>query len=244
MYRHLKGKPFEGQQTIDQRGRGLRWFLVLLQRRKPAAFAQRSLERPSRYLYARVRSHHPFVRSVAEIIRGGQTAVEAINGIRQVEVDVCGHQSSRIFFAELTMWYFGGRGDYGKLAPPPRPGVEWLKSHDPEAFDLVDSIYMGRRRPEPVQVVDLVPLGREVEGKVRSKPDQAATEVIFINRTSQPVERFWLDPEGKRRSYGTIPPGSVQSQSTFAATSLADNWPGCHGPGNLRSRRTNWPGGD
>jgi hypothetical protein len=120
------------------------------------------------------------------------------------------------FFAELTMWYFGNRGDYGKLEPPPEPGVEWLKAYDPEAFDLLDGIYTGRLKPEAVRVVNLGPLGSEAEGKIRSKSNQPSTQVIFINRTAEPVERFWLDTEGKRRSYGTIAPGSIESQGTFA----------------------------
>lgn len=78
------------------------------------------------------------------------------------------------------------------------------------------TIYTGQLNPEAVRVVNLAPLGREAEGEIRSKSNQPSTQVIFINRTAEPVERFWLDTEGKRRSYGTIGPGSVESQGTFA----------------------------
>jgi hypothetical protein len=114
------------------------------------------------------------------------------------------------------MWYFGTRGDYGKLKPQPQPGAAWLKTYDPEAFELLDAIYAGRLKPETVQVTDLPRQGPEAEGKIRSKSNQPATEVIFINKTAEPVERFWLDTEGKRRSYGSMAPFSVQSQSTYA----------------------------
>jgi hypothetical protein len=119
------------------------------------------------------------------------------------------------FFAELTMWYFGTRGDYGKVQPPPSPGPQWLKSYDPEAYALLDAIYSGRLAPGKVAGKDLVPLGAEAEGKIRSQRDQPETTVIFVNKTDKPVEKFWLDFDGKRKSYGTVSPGAVDSIDTF-----------------------------
>ncbi|HEY3414933.1 MAG TPA: hypothetical protein VGM51_18015 [Armatimonadota bacterium] len=48
------------------------------------------------------------------------------------------------YFAELTMWYFGTRGDYGAIDPEPEPGAEWLKQHDPAGYALIDDFYAGR----------------------------------------------------------------------------------------------------
>lgn len=45
------------------------------------------------------------------------------------------------FFAELSMWYFGTRGDYGSLSPSPEPGPGWLRKYDPAAYSLLKSIY-------------------------------------------------------------------------------------------------------
>ena len=42
------------------------------------------------------------------------------------------------------------------------------------------------------------------------------TTVTFINRTASEVELFWLDPEGKRRSYGRLRPGQEYEQHTYA----------------------------
>ncbi len=42
------------------------------------------------------------------------------------------------------------------------------------------------------------------------------TEVTFVNRAGEPVELFWLDNEGEKRSYGTIEPGREHRQHTFA----------------------------
>ncbi len=48
------------------------------------------------------------------------------------------------FCAELTMWYFGTRGDLGMTGPKPEPGPEGLKQYDPEPFVLLDDFYRGR----------------------------------------------------------------------------------------------------
>jgi len=42
------------------------------------------------------------------------------------------------------------------------------------------------------------------------------TTVTFINRTSAPVNLFWIDSDGNRRPYGTIQPGQSHEQHTFA----------------------------
>ena len=41
------------------------------------------------------------------------------------------------------------------------------------------------------------------------------TEITFDNRLSEPVELFWLDPQGARQSYGKLPAGSRKDQHTF-----------------------------
>jgi hypothetical protein len=48
------------------------------------------------------------------------------------------------YFAELTMWFFGTRGDYGSITPQPEPGPRWLQKHDPDGFALIDAFYNGR----------------------------------------------------------------------------------------------------
>ncbi len=41
------------------------------------------------------------------------------------------------------------------------------------------------------------------------------TSVTFLNLTKDPVELFWLDWSGRRRSYGKLPAGAERSQHTF-----------------------------
>jgi len=48
------------------------------------------------------------------------------------------------YFAELTMWYFGNHGDMVIPGTEVRPGPEWLKSYDPDAYALLDRIYQGK----------------------------------------------------------------------------------------------------
>lgn len=48
------------------------------------------------------------------------------------------------FFAELTMWYFGTRGDLSMKDPKPESGPEGLKKYDPEAFALFEEFYTGK----------------------------------------------------------------------------------------------------
>jgi len=42
------------------------------------------------------------------------------------------------------------------------------------------------------------------------------THLTFLNHTKGPVELFWLDPSGKRRSYGKLAAGAERGQHTFA----------------------------
>lgn len=42
------------------------------------------------------------------------------------------------------------------------------------------------------------------------------TVITFANRTMKPVHLFWLDTEGKTKQYGTLPPGELKQQHTYA----------------------------
>ena len=47
-----------------------------------------------------------------------------------------------------------------------------------------------------------------------SKPDGNPFTLTFLNRSDQAIELFWMTLEGKRTSYGLIPPGGNKSQQT------------------------------
>ncbi|MFT5127927.1 MAG: arylsulfatase A-like enzyme [Rhodothermales bacterium] len=47
-----------------------------------------------------------------------------------------------------------------------------------------------------------------------SKPDGNPFDVLFINHHEHAVELFWVDSEGKTRSYGQLEPGARKNQQT------------------------------
>jgi len=42
------------------------------------------------------------------------------------------------------------------------------------------------------------------------------TEIAFGNRTGEPLDIFWVDPDGKRVAYGSVAPGQTRTQHTFS----------------------------
>ncbi len=50
----------------------------------------------------------------------------------------------------------------------------------------------------------------------RSRSGGEDTTLVFENQTNGPVELFWIDGDGDRKSYGKINPGETQRQHTFA----------------------------
>ena len=48
-----------------------------------------------------------------------------------------------------------------------------------------------------------------------SRHTGAETSLTFVNKSSGPIELFWLDAQGERRSYGKVPPGGEHEQHTF-----------------------------
>ncbi len=54
----------------------------------------------------------------------------------------------------------------------------------------------------------------EVKPVPPSKPDGNPFNVFFVNQREDPVELFWMDCEGKPKSYGTIGTGKTKTQQT------------------------------
>jgi hypothetical protein len=119
------------------------------------------------------------------------------------------------FFAELTMWYFGTRGDYGRL-PDPQEGPEWFRQYDPESYQLIDDIYQGRLEFQPISWEQLAMLPSNTESETQSLNSDHPTYIIFENRTGAEVELFWLNFEGERQSFGTLLGHDRSGMATFA----------------------------
>jgi dipeptidyl aminopeptidase/acylaminoacyl peptidase len=50
-----------------------------------------------------------------------------------------------------------------------------------------------------------------------SRADSSSETLLrFINRTDDEIRLFWIDPAGRRQSYGTLPRGETREQHTFA----------------------------
>jgi hypothetical protein len=110
------------------------------------------------------------------------------------------------WWAEISVWYFGGQGGVRKMTPPvPEPGREALKAYDPEAFALADRLYSGVKQPRVVREHLLKPV-KEVNGGTGPDPNQAT--ILFVNNS--PVRRyvFWVDRGGGTHDYGFLEPYS------------------------------------
>jgi hypothetical protein len=71
------------------------------------------------------------------------------------------------FFAELTMWYFGTRGDLSMTGPKPENGREGLREYDPEAFALMNDFYSGH-----IEIGKVEPRGRRTNASTANSLSQ------------------------------------------------------------------------
>ena len=218
-HRSKKGKPFDGDQDIDARTRGVGGLFASCGEENLLGLAE------DRY-FARRSPGSICVHEFAHTILG----YGLDDNIRRLWQDQFKRSMGRglwkgayattnydEYFAELSMWYFGGLGDVGKISPVPQKGKEWLRSYDPEAFQLMEKIYTGSLRPGrmmPYAEIRSLPLSEELN--LRSQLSDVPTKLKLVNRTSKTVDVFWLDFDGHRKSYGSIEPGDILVQQTFA----------------------------
>lgn len=143
-WRHDKGKPlaeYNGK-TRDERTRGMGGRLV--------SCGEENLLKLEKDRY---RGRDICVHEFAHAIRNHGMTREVRDKFNQQYrrstekgLWVKGYAGSNAdeFFAELTMWYFGTRGDMNMKPPKPKKGPEGLKEYDPEAYALFDDLYQGR----------------------------------------------------------------------------------------------------
>ena len=212
-FRHMKGKPFDGKLTLDERGRG---FSSL----HTSASEENLLLLPSdRWDDHRDILTHEFAHTIM-IIGCSSEIRERLEAQCQASVAAgrwpgCyAATNMHEFFAELSMWYFGSRGDAGQITPPPSKGALWLRRYDPDAYRLIDDIYSGRLKAGRREFAALRP-ATEPEGQIRSQRSAAATEILFFNQTDRPAKLYWLDFDGRRKSYGAVPAVDVVGQNTY-----------------------------
>ena len=214
-HRHLKGKPFDGNLTVDQRTRGLGGLLT-------SCGEENLLELPVDRYRGRDICTHEFSHNLQD--NGLSPDVQKrIREQYRKSLDkglwkgAYAATNEHEFWAELTMWYFGTHGDLGMIGAKPANGPEGLKAYDPDAYALLDSIYMGRVPVARIEVVMLKPYPPEREKDLRSGGEKESVTVRFVNRTNREVTLYWLDAEGKRHAYGKLEPGDRTAQNTFAS---------------------------
>ncbi len=142
-WRHDKGKPIAeyGGLTRDERTRGMGG--------REVSCGEENLLRLRKDRY---RGRDICVHEFAHAIQGyGMTRAERERFARQYRASlekgrwIGGYAGSNEheYFAELSMWYFGTRGDLKMSGPKPENGPEGLRKYDPEAFALFDRFYRG-----------------------------------------------------------------------------------------------------
>lgn len=212
-----KGKKFEGNLTLDQRDRG--WGGLM-----SSCGEENLLALPSdRYHDHRDICSHEFAHTLMafglsdDIVQRIKDQYQS--SIRQGLWHAYAGTNPDEFFAELTMWYFGSRGDYGKIEPPPQPGRAWLAAYDPAAFALLDGIY-GGRTPIAARVWKLLPLvDLDKIPALRSGAGQRPTTLTARNLRGSKCEVYWVDFSGKRVPYGEMQPFSIWSGNTYVTHS-------------------------
>jgi alpha-glucosidase len=214
-HRHLKGKPFDGNLTVDQRTRGLGGLLT-------SCGEENLLELPT----DRYRGRDICLHEFAHNLQGQGLSEEVRRKIREqyhrsldagLWKGAYAASNEGEYFAELTMWYFGTHGDLNIQGPKPENGPEGLRKYDPNAYALLDDLYSGRLPIARVKTVELPAERPARERELRSGSDTVKTSIRFVNRTPQELKLYWLDNEGKRKPYGVVPAGSSVTQGTFAS---------------------------
>jgi hypothetical protein len=114
------------------------------------------------------------------------------------------------FFAVMTMWYFGGHGQF--IRPNfPAPGPEGLRSYDPETYALLDKIYSGAWQPVLYDMQLVHPAGTFS----RSGSNSQIAQLRFDNHTPGSLNIFWIDGSGAEKPFGTIAPYNHLDQQTY-----------------------------
>jgi hypothetical protein len=216
--RWWKGRPYDGQLTMDERTRGVGGLIAscgeenLLRLDSDPYVEHRDI---CMHEFAHTIQDHAMPRDVRQMVKD-QFRKSTDKGLWK---NMYAASNSGEFFAELTMWYFGTRGDTGRLGnikPPSTEGPEWLKSYDPEAYDLLDRFYSGKIPIAKSEFINLPAHPKEEESQLRSGADENETQIQFDNTTDNKYSLFWIDAEGKRNPYESVEPHAKNTQSTFA----------------------------
>lgn len=200
-HRHLKGRPFEGNLTIDERTRGVGGLLGSCGEENLLALT------PDRYAGLDICTHE-FAHAIYMI--GMDTPTRALFAARYAAIRASGLWRGQFaetnvdeFFAEVSMRYFGSP-----------PGAQWLAGHDPETYTLVDRFYRGLLTVQPG--IWQASQRNAQEANLRSARTHDAARLLVRNRTASELRLYWVDFDGVRKPYMSVPPFSFALQETYA----------------------------
>lgn len=140
--REYKGKPFDGAKTIDERTRGVGGLM--------SSCGEENLLRLENDRYCgrdicvHEFAHCIFEYGVPESVRQAFEAQRVASLAKGRWVGAYAGTNRAEFFAELTMWYFGTRGDLNMKGDKPADGREGLRTYDADAHELMERFYSGR----------------------------------------------------------------------------------------------------
>jgi len=211
--RHLKGRPYEGTLTIDERTRGTGGLA--------ASCGEENLLKLARDRYeGRDICVHEFAHTIYSI--GVDEETRALFAARYSAATARGLWNGTYagtnpheFFAELSMWYFGTHGDPGALRRVDR-GPAWLAAYDAESFALLERFYRGLIPGNQGLWPGAVLVDVQKEHALRSAPTPTRARLLVRNRSNAELKLYWLDFEGARKLYASIPPFATSFQDTFA----------------------------
>jgi hypothetical protein len=161
-YREMKGKPFDGKQTVDERTRGLGGLLS-------SCGEENLLQLPEdryrgRDICVHEFAHDIFDNGIEEPVREQFYKQHEKSLEKGLWVGSYAGGDKNEYFSELSMWYFGTHGDLNMKGEKPKNGREGLKQYDPDGFSLIERFYEGKLQsakaspPEKAEV-NAVPSG-------------------------------------------------------------------------------------
>lgn len=210
-FRHMKGVPFEdnGNMTdIDKRTRGLGGLYA-------SCGEENLLNLPNdRYGGGNDICIHEFAHTLMSFgldsVLQNKITIQYKSSIgKGLWKGAYASTNEQEYWAELTNWYFGGRGSE---VPGQEhiPGPEWLKSYDPGGYNLLNIIYTGQISPGLISkksqiVAEGIPSGNSAQSSM----------LVIVNNSTKKLKVSWIDWEGKSVFYADVLPSTIYNQSTF-----------------------------
>jgi hypothetical protein len=86
--------------------------------------------------------------------------------------------------------------------------AEWrILPGDDGTITMLEHHTFKRATPLPVSNISAV----------RTKPGGSPTTLEFLNRTNDPLQVYWIDPEGQTRRQGTVEAHHIKTQPTYSS---------------------------